>query len=52
MTIVWIYKDMDFNGGMFIEMGMNQRLSCFLHRLYPHSMFSSSCIYSMEDMQS
>ena len=43
---------MDFNGGMFIEMGMNQRWSCFLHRLYPHTMFSSSCIYNMEDMHS
>ena len=41
---VWIYKDMNFHGCMFIEMGMNQRWSCFIHCLYPHTMFSSSCI--------
>ena len=28
-------EEVDFNGCMFIEMGMNQRWSCFLHRLYP-----------------
>ena len=43
--------DMDFNGCMFIKLGMNQRWSCFLHRLYGYTayLFSSSCIHSMED---
>ena len=35
------FEDVDISGCMFIEMGMNQRWSCFLHCLYPHSMFDS-----------
>ena len=46
-------EDMDFNGCMFIEMGwIKGGVAFFTACTHTAYLFSSSCIYRMEDMQS